>query len=115
MPGSRMTIDDAEELEELEVGPCCACEKQGGPDVRNIVMLHQRGPRPGQGWGCVQCGLPPDGADYVLCDGCLEDGREPRFVCDGYPKNGRIPIEELSDEPFEHDMSKHPEETAWAG
>ena len=94
----------------LDLGPCCHCEKTG-PAVRNIMMLHRRAPVPGTGWGCFQCGLSQDGAVAVLCDECLEASKPKRFVCVGQPGDGkRMPVEELSTEPFDHDMSKHPEE-----
>ncbi len=107
--------DDQQELLVLslalksEFGPCCCCG--GGKRVRNIVMLSQRAPVPGTGWGCVQCGLPNDGASYVCCDQCLEDSREPTHACKGYLSKGeRIPVEDLDPTPFEHDMSRHPGE-----
>jgi hypothetical protein len=82
--------------------------------VRNFIMLSRRAVTPGTGWGCFVCGLPQDGAMAVVCDGCLEgyaDGAKMlRFVIDAQTGQcGRVPIEGLSDEPFEHDMSKHPE------
>ena len=95
--------------EEIDLGPCCACGKSG-PDVRNVVMLSRRGPTPGKGWGCVVCGLPLDGAIAVLCDGCLEAQAEIRFVCIGYPaEDGRLPIEELPFEFFDHQREFHEE------
>lgn len=98
---------------DIDLGPCCICEAEGGA-VRNILMIDRPGPTPGKGWGCLQCGLPMDGAVAVLCDACLQDystGKaQIKFVCSGRPaKDGRMPIVELSDEPFEHDLSKHPE------
>lgn len=93
--------------DELDLGPCCACEKLG-PDVRNVIMLHRKGPTPGKGWGCLVCGLPLDGAVAVLCDDCLEAKAEIRFVCGGYPaQDGRMPLEDLPEERFEHDLSYH--------
>ena len=93
---------------EIDLGPCCGCEKVG-PDVRTIVMLAKKGPIPGRGWGCLQCGLSSDGASAVLCDACL-DSYTIRFACRGYPKDdGRIPVEELSGV-HEHDRAGHPEE-----
>lgn len=86
------------EDEEMDLGPCCACERRG-KSVRNIILLEKRSPVPGRGWGCVVCGLPPDGAVYVLCDDCLEKKAEPKFACRGYPaKDGRVPIGELTGE-----------------
>ena len=101
-----MIVNDEEEEEiQIDLGTCCAC---GGVDqVRNIIMLPLRTPSPGYGWGCVICGLPPDGAVAVLCDGCLSRQQEPSFVCNGPPTaKGRVPIGE-STTPFDHDDSKH--------
>jgi len=91
------------------LGRCCHCEREG-PTVRNIVMLPLRSPEPGSGrWGCLECGLPIEGALAVVCDECLERGLKPKLACLGPPAaNRRIPIEQLT-ERFEHDMSKHPE------
>ena len=92
------------------LGPCCMCE--GTVDVRNIISLHRKSPTPGRGWGCVQCGLPPDGAIAVLCDRCLaltENGEPLNFACKGYPAtDGRVPIMSLHGE-HDHDFSRHPE------
>jgi hypothetical protein len=94
-----------------DLGPCCHCQKTG-PTVRNVVMLAQRAPVPGTGWGCFQCGLPLDGAVAVLCDECLEASLPMLFVCVGRPGEGkRMPIEGLTNEVFDHDLSRHPEET----
>jgi hypothetical protein len=102
-------LDYQDDEEPLELGPCCACGK-AGPTVRNVMMLNKRGPTPGKGWGCFQCGLPMDGATAVLCDACLEGKAKIIWVCDGYPKDGvRVRVDALSPERFDHDMSKHPE------
>lgn len=94
------------ESEDYRLGPCCVCETT--INVRNILMLSQKSPMPGKGWGCFQCGLPSDGASAVVCDDCLE--KPLKFACRGYPGvDGRIPIEELT-EKIEHDYAKHPEE-----
>jgi hypothetical protein len=91
-----------------ELGPCCACEKIG-PTVRNIVMIAKKGVIAGHGWGCVVCGLPGDGASYVLCDACFKAKREPIYACRGYPATeGRILLSVLT-VPFDHDESKHTE------
>ena len=91
-----------------ELGPCCVCGTTG-ETVRNIMMLNKRAPTPGYGWACFQCGLPPDGAIAVLCDGCLEANAKITHICDGYPAEGkRVPLD-LSAPDFDHDMSKHPE------
>ena len=97
-------MDECDALPDF--GPCCHCGRTDG--VRNIVMLSRRGPTPGRGWGCVVCGLPCDGAIAVMCDDCIDV--EPMFVCSGYPvTGGRVPIDELSPERFDHDPAKHPE------
>jgi hypothetical protein len=98
----------------VSLGPCCICE--GTEHVNHVLLLGRRGPMPGRGWGCIECGLDLDGAIAVICEACTA-GRDPddvvaavRFVCRGYPHtDGRVPIAELSDEVFEHDKSRHPE------
>lgn len=99
------------ELELLNFGPCCACEKEGA-SVRNLIMLEHKAPVPGIGWGCVQCGLPYDGAVAVVCDDCIDGGRPIKFAIAG-PANDkkRVPIESLGGE-HKHDMSEHPEVAA---
>jgi hypothetical protein len=66
---------------------------------------------PGTGWGCVQCGLPMDGASYLACDVCIEANREPRHAILGYLSDRkREPIENVyARQKHEHDMQKHPE------
>lgn len=95
------------------LGPCCSCERAEG--VTNILMLRQRAPVPGTGWACLQCGLPADGAYAVLCDECmakLQDGAGLKMAVSGYPAAGeRVAIASLSPEPFDHDLSRHPELT----
>jgi hypothetical protein len=95
-----------------DLGPCCICGCDEG--VKNIVMLSHRCLVPGHGWGCMQCDLPTDGALAVLCDGCVtrweNDPALLRFACRGYPaQDGRVPIDELPGDIFDHDMTKHPE------
>lgn len=110
-------LDDVTDLEGWEriesdepppdLGPCCACGGLTG--VRNVYMLHQRSPMPGRGWGCLQCGLPNDGAIAVVCDDCHRTNRPLRDACRGWPADdGRIPIEELAGT-HEHVMALHPE------
>ena len=91
---------------DYNLGPCCCC---GGTNrVRTIVMLPRRAPVAGTGWGCLVCGLPLDGASYVVCDRCLETGARPREVISGYAASGlRASIESLSPEPFEHRKEFH--------
>lgn len=100
------------------MGTCCTCGKDG-PDVRNVMMLHFRAPVPATGWGCVVCGLPPDGAVAVLCDGCLDrvsDGEgKIVFACAGYAgENRRVKVDTLT-EKFDHDLSKHEAHNGSAG
>ncbi len=92
---------------ETDLGPCCICGS-AGYGVRNVMMLHFKNQVPGHGWGCVVCGLPPDGAVAVLCDPCfdrLNAGEATlKFVCRGYPATeGRIPFPELT-VPHDHNM-----------
>jgi hypothetical protein len=94
------------------LGPCCACRTS--TDTRNLIALERRSPTPGRGWGCLVCGLPPDGAMAALCDPCLagyEAGTvQIRDVCTAHPAtDGRTAIDALAEEVFDHDMSKHPE------
>jgi hypothetical protein len=94
----------------MELGVCCAC---GSREATGIAMLPLKSVTPGTGWGCVQCGLPADGALTVLCNLCgykFEHGKaEVRFAVAGYVGDGeRVTIEELT-EGFWHDESKHPE------
>ena len=95
----------------LDFGPCCCCGR-AAPDVRvrNVVMLHRRAPVPGTGWGCFRCGLSMDGAVYVACDRCAEGSVPPREVCAGRPTaRRRVPVDELPEGTFDHDLSRHPE------
>lgn len=95
-------------MDNPDLGPCCVCEVEGA-QVRNIIMLNKLSPIPGKGWGCFACGLPQNGAVAVVCDDCLDHGRELKFACRGYPgEDGRVPIEELVGE-FDHNVLKHPE------
>jgi hypothetical protein len=93
----------------IDLGPCCAC-RQPGPTVRNIMMLAFRAPVPGKGWGCFQCGLPQDGAVAVVCDACMESDAPILDVCHGYASSSGRVARETCNEPFEHDMTRHPGE-----
>lgn len=93
---------------EIDLGPCCACGAVA--NVRNVIALNRRGPTPGQGWSCLQCGLPPGGAVAVVCDTCLATKAEIKFVCaGGTGSGGRVPIEACPTEKFKHRMEYHPE------
>jgi hypothetical protein len=91
-----------------DLGLCCTC---GTAKATTIVMLNRRGPEPSVGWGCVVCDLPRDGAVAVVCKQCV--GKPLASVCAGYPEeNRRVPIDQISSEPFDHDPSKHIEDMA---
>jgi hypothetical protein len=99
---------------QIDLGPCCMCS---GPNAINILMLPQRAPIPGTGWGCVVCGLDADGAIAVLCPDCFELHQEnPNllgFCCSGYARAGvRVAIADLPDGVFDHDRAKHTDEEA---
>lgn len=86
-------------------GPCCACGQF--QKMNALVVVDKRRPTPGHGWGCVVCGLPMDGAIAVVCDECVEQRAEIRWVCADYPLSpGRVEITALT-EPFQHDRSRH--------
>jgi hypothetical protein len=89
---------------------CCGCGSECW--TVNLVLLPFRSPEPdGEAtWGCHRCGLPLQGAVAALCDRCfLTHGITINSVCVGRPEeNRRIPTEWLT-EPFDHDMTKHPE------
>jgi hypothetical protein len=99
---------DAANGDAPDLGPCCICG--GTLSVRTVIMLAVKNQVPGHGWGCVQCGLPADGASAVVCDACVArhvDGLSLysalRFACRGYPaEDGRVSIEALT-EAHEHD------------
>lgn len=92
------------------LGSCCAC-RLFKPDVRHIVCLPFKAPVPGTGWGCVQCGIPMDGATAVLCDDCVQMEEPLQEICYGLPAEmQRVPIAEYADgEAHEHRLERHPE------
>lgn len=98
----------------INLGPCCCCGAQGFAPV-NVILLNKLSPILGRGWGCLQCGVPSNGASAVVCDSCMRehDGQPVdtwlKWACRGYPAiDGRIPFPELEGE-FDHDMQFHPE------
>ena len=96
-----MTDDD----DAPDLGTCCICGVSS--DVLNVVMLNRRGAVRGHGWGCLECGLPCNGAIAVLCDKCLPDWladtSKLKFVGRGGPAAGeRIAIDELPPGDFDH-------------
>jgi len=89
----------------LDLGPCCACQRAASTKV---VMLEILSPTPGHGWGCIDCGLPPNGAIAVVCDDCFRDQRRLLYVCTGFPgTEGRTHWSAMKQEAFLHDQSKH--------
>lgn len=93
------------------LGPCCMCE---GPSACNLIMLSRHCAVPGHGWGCLECGLPLDGAYAVSCEACIirwqQDNSLLTVGCRGWPGEGRIPIAELPPGVFDHDLSRHADE-----
>lgn len=98
------------------LGPCCVCGTTAGVNV--VLLLAQKSPTPGTGWGCLQCGLASDGAIAVACEPCrtqVEAGvAKVQYVCAAYPsQEGRVPIAQVTGT-HEHDLSKHvDEEGGW--
>ena len=95
------------------LGTCCICGAGSGSPA--IVMLNQRSPISGRGWGCILCGLPANGAIAVVCGDCcqrrdsgqLAVAKDLRWACRGYPAtDGRVPVEELTGT-HEHDLVRH--------
>lgn len=105
-----MRCSTMSEIDMPALGPCCIC---GGEErICRIVLLDRRCAVPGHGWGCAICGLPPDGAAAVLCGPCCDLWRAGiaalKTACRGFPaSDGRIPIDDLSPEPFVHDAAEH--------
>jgi hypothetical protein len=107
-PGSDSQENCMSEDDE-NLGPCCCC---GNPEgVRNIIMLDYQAAVPGTGWGCVQCGLPMNGASYVACDECVAAEREPMEAVLGYSQGKRRELIKnvYARQRHAHDMTKHPE------
>lgn len=102
--------DDDDDPDAPKLGPCCICQTEIG--VRTVIMLPWRNLVPGHGWGCVTCGLPPDGASAVLCDDCTAkyaaDEAALAYVCRGYPPtDGRVPFAEQPRDEFRHEDIPH--------
>lgn len=123
------TPTDEEQLGEVpgqheeyrDLGPCCSCLK-ADCRARILVFIPRQGSTPGRGWGCLTCGLPPEGAFAVVCDPCARrHERQKNFTWtmlktfvtlgeDGSGK-GRAPIDTLlTAAEWVHDLSRHPEE-----
>jgi len=96
---------DPDDPRKLTESLCCCCGSTVG-FVIHIVTMNLLAPQPGKGWGCATCGLPNDGAIAILCKSC--HGFKPRFACDGYAAEcKRVPVESLSPDIFDHDLTKH--------
>src|SRR3990167_6155840 len=92
--------------EDFDLGDCCSCGKQDST-VRNILCLNIAAPIPGTGWGCVLCGLKPDGAIAALCDGCLEHERPIRYIVSGYARKHKRQLLMQNQPWFGHDEALH--------
>ena len=91
-----------------DYGSCCICESK--TDVRNIIQLDYKVALE-SGWGCVQCGLPAEGAVAIVCDGCIErysDNIEGKiiYLMDGGQRRIAVPPVEGCII-HEHDLSRH--------
>lgn len=94
---------------------CCACGELR-EDVHNVVCLPVKAPIPGTGWGCVECGLPADGALALVCDSCAlrpdDEQRAVEFAYNG-PVGGPelVQVKWLTGQ-WQHDLTKHGGESA---
>lgn len=99
------------EEEVNEFGTCCVCE-MGDMEDCGLVQLGYK-MESESGWGCLQCGLPMEGAIAVVCSDCYDKYGEKiedqiKYLIDG--KKGRIPVPPVENRvPHEHDLSLHPE------
>lgn len=99
-------------LKQLSFPPCCCCG--GAEAVRNIILLNKLAPVSGQGWGCILCGLPCNGAVAVICNQCLESISEIKYVCAGSATDPRrVPVSELPAGEFNHNPACHPQHLGW--
>ncbi len=100
-------------------GPCCICERDDDT-VTYLILLDQKAPIPGTGWGCAACGLPPDGAMAVICEACTKANQVRvgqfgtnlpplRFVINGYAASRQRAAITACTGDHIHDYSKHPE------
>ena len=89
-----------------DYGACCACNTTG-PTVRNFLCLDKKAPVPGQGWGCMVCDLPLDGAVAVVCDSCLENECLPEQAIYGYPSEKKRCFIATLTEDFKHQDVPH--------
>jgi hypothetical protein len=90
-----------------DLGPCCTCNLK---PATTVVFVNERAPIDGTGWGCLRCGIPPNGAVSVICEDCKKKQIPIKKVCVGKPAEGRRALLEMTTgEKFDHDYSKHPE------
>ena len=95
-----------------EFGTCCVCE--GEMETCGLIQLDYK-VESESGWGCVQCGLPMEGAVAVVCDACFtthgdEIVDQIKYLMNG--KTERIPVPPVENRvTHEHDLSLHPEYT----
>lgn len=104
----------------LALGSCCYCEAAPASVIAMLDFKVPAAEREVEGWGCALCGLPPEGALTVFCEGCAREleRNEPvatfffaaPMICLGYPQeNRRARVEAIRMEPHEHDLRFHPE------
>ncbi len=112
---ARLGVDA--DREPAALGRCCRCQQA---DANVLHMLEIKSPeRDGRGWGCMVCGLPPEGAIVVFCEPCAQHFEHDReaaaqwfetpTICLGFPQdNRRQQVEKKQMEPHDHDLTKHP-------
>lgn len=100
--------DGCEQLGESppELGLCCCCDQR---TARVLAGVNRQGVLRGEGWGCMQCQLPANGLQVVLCLACLQESRPVLYGCCGFPaREDRWEIGDFEIE-FEHRLELHPE------
>ena len=99
-------------MKDYDLGPCCICESTQAVD--NLLQLDFK-VESETCWGCIQCGLPMEGAVAAVCDTCMEtyaddeDMEEKiKFLMDTADR--RIPMPPVEERVAHvHDLSQHPE------
>ena len=95
-----------------DYGTCCVCESE--MEICFIIQLDYK-VESESGWGCVKCGLSPQGAIALVCSDCVDkfgEGIEDQIkhLMDG--KKGRLPVPPVEKRiPHGHDLSLHPKYT----
>jgi hypothetical protein len=113
-------LRDEQPTTQHDFGTCCICVTEGceANPVRTMIQMQWTCPVPGTGWGCVQCGVPADGALVVLCDHCAEKIQNGALsiksdlhhvVSGELAGKGRMDVEtwRRNREAFSHDFRKH--------